>query len=109
MKRSSTVIIGSVFAALTLACADDASGEEQTEQRSDHAEVCIDESQIIRPEIECENGSGHGSFIYVPGSNYVGAHGSKYTGSYSTVKPGSGSVGRVPSSGGFGTHAGTGG
>ena len=107
MKRSSTIIIGSVLAALTLACADDASSDEA--ERSDVTEVCVDESQIILPEIECENGSGHGSFIYVPGSNYVGAHGSKYTGSYGVTKPASGTIGRVPSSGGFGTHAGTGG
>jgi hypothetical protein len=105
VKRSSTIIIGSVLAALTLACAD---GVDEPEQ-SDVTEVCVDESQIILPEIECENGSGHGSFIYVPGSNYVGAHGSKYTGSYGVTKPPSGTIGRVPSSGGFGTHAGTGG
>lgn len=96
--------------AFSLACADGTGSEnDEVRERSDHAEVCIDEDRIIRPEIECEDGDGSGSFVYVPGSNYVGAHGSKYTGMYSTVKPSSGSIGRVPSSGGFGTHAGTGG
>lgn len=105
--KSRAVFIGCGLGLLMLACADDASGDES--ERSDVTEVCVDESQIILPEIECENGSGHGSFIYVPGSNYVGAHGSKYTGSHSVTKPASGTIGRVPSSGGFGTHGGTGG
>lgn len=105
MKRTASLIIGVGFASLLAGC-----GEEP--QDPDHVEVCVDQQMTILPEDQCDDDDdrarGNG-FIFLPGNTHVGAHGSKYTGSYSTVRPTSGTIGRVPAAGGFGTHAGTGG
>lgn len=102
MKRAASITIGVVLASLIAGCSDS--------EQPDYSEVCVDREMTILPEDQCDDDDdrarGH-SFIYIPGSNYVGARGSRYTGSYSSVKPTSGTVGRIPASGGFGTHAGT--
>jgi len=97
IKRSSTIIIGSVLAGLIVACS---TGEEVQV-----TEVCVDTEMTILPEVQCEGGGGN--FIYTPGGSRIGAHGSKYVGSYTSAKPALAAIGRAPSSGGFGTHGGT--
>lgn len=104
MKRSSAVIVGSVLAALMLACTDGPGDEEvEVSGPADYSEVCVDGQMTIFPEDECENGSDGRAFIYIPGGTYVGAHGSRYNGVYDVTKP-PGNIGRVPATGGFGTY-----
>lgn len=102
MKRAASITIGVILAGLVTGCSDS--------EQSDYSEVCVDREMTILPEDQCDDdgdrASGHG-FIYVPGSAHVGAHGTRYTSSYTSVRPTSGTIGRVPASGGFGTHAGT--
>lgn len=109
MKRTASIVLGIGFASLLAGCQED---PEPEEVRSDHSEVCVNREMTILPEDQCDDDEdrhrGHG-FIFLPGSTYVGPHGSKYTGLYSTVRPTSGTIGRVPATGGFGTHTGTGG
>lgn len=103
MKRAATITIGVVLAGLISGCFDEP-------EEPDFSEICIDPQMEILPEDRCEGDDDYGSgnhFIYIPGSTYVGAHGTRYAGAYSSVRPTSGTVARVPATGGFGTHGGS--
>lgn len=98
-KRSAQVILGVVLASVLSACGS---------TESDYTEVCVDNRTGERiPEDECDDDDGHGGhrggWVYFPHGSHVPAVGSKVTGGSRTF-PASGTIGRAPSSGGFGSH-----
>lgn len=100
MKRAAKIVLTGMFLSM-IACASDSPADEQTE----YAETCRDEATNARvPDEECERGSSGRSWAFVKGSSP--AVGRPYPhGSYTTVRP-SGTIGRVPATGGFGTFGG---
>lgn len=110
MKRSSSVVMGSVVAAAMLVCCGwsvKEMTEDPTGPTGEYDELCVDEDDNRVPDERCENGGG-GHFVYVPyhhgRANPAYPVGSKVVGA-SSVKPSSGSFVR----GGLGGMGGGGG
>lgn len=104
MKRTASITIGVILAGLMTGCASEPDS-------TDYTEICVDRDMTRLPEDQCDDDgdrAGGNGFIYISNGSSSPAYGSKYTGSsYTTTRPASGTIGRAPSSGGFGTHAGT--
>lgn len=96
MKRSSSVILGAMFAASLAACSSSGDGYD---------EVCVEERTELRmDDAYCDPPRSGYHWYYIPGHQAVPPVGSKVSGG-SNVRPASGSVVR----GGFGGRAATGG
>jgi hypothetical protein len=117
VKKSRNVITGVVlsaslaFAASGLAaCADD----DDTLQDSDYSEVCVNQNYERVPEDQCDDDDRRTSsglfWMFFPRSYTVPPYGGTVSKSHGfTSKPATGTTGRVPAKGGFGTFRGGGG
>jgi hypothetical protein len=104
MKRTASLTIGIVLTGIMTGCASEP-------DNTDYTEICVDRDMTRLPEDQCDDDDdrsrGHG-FIYISSGSSSPAYGSRYMGgSYTTTRPASGTIGRAPSTGGFGTHGGT--
>ena len=104
-RKASSVVLGSFFLAVTLACA---SGEEPD---SGWSQTCEDAQGIRLDESECDDddpdGAHHrGRTRYYPSGTNIPPVGSRMPVGGTTVRPG-GAVGSFPKTGGFGSHGGT--
>lgn len=99
-KKTRTVVLGTFFLALTLACA--------SEPDSDQSWVCEDEVGIRLPDEDCaeDDDDGRGKRRHYPNGTVIPAVGQKLPSGGSLTRP-SGSVGQFPLKGGFGGHAGS--
>lgn len=106
-KRSATITLGLGFMTLM---GVGACGEPEPE-RPDYVAVCEDNQSVRVPDEECnQDGSGHvimanRHWAHYPSSVKAPAVG--HVGTGRVTPPAGASVGRVPASGGFGSHAGT--
>lgn len=104
-RKASSVVLGSFFLAVTLACA---SGEEPD---SGWSMACEDAEGIRLDESECDEDDPdglhrRGRTRYYPSGTTIPAVGSRMPMGGTSVRPG-GSVGGFPKSGGFGGHGGS--
>jgi hypothetical protein len=105
-RAATTIVLSAMFLSLVSACAS------EPEARPDYIEWCQDEESWNRvPDEECENGGSGGSipgrkrrWVYSLNNDRVPAVGK--TASATATRPTTGTIGRAPSSGGFGTFGG---
>lgn len=109
-RAATTIVLSAMFLSLASACSS------KPEERPDYIEWCQDEESWNRvPDEECENGGSGGSvpgrkrrWVYSLNNERVPAVGK--SASATAIRPTSGTIGRAPASGGFGTfRGGTGG
>lgn len=112
-RATTTIVLSAMFLSLAAACSS------KPEGRPDYIEWCQDEESWNRvPDEECENGGSGGSvpghpgrkrrWVYSLNNERVPAVGK--SASATAIRPTSGTIGRAPASGGFGTfRGGTGG
>jgi hypothetical protein len=106
-KRSAVVTLGMGFATLISTTAASCEGDPE---RPDYVQVCEDEQEVRVVDEDCNaDSSGHiiipgRRWAYYPSSASAPAVGKVGTGR--VTPPAGASVGRIPTSGGFGTHSG---